>query len=137
MIFCTLEEAAREHGELLQQYLNTAVDPHFDKFSSLHASCWTSGTFLYIPRGLVVDQPLHSLGTITGGGVDLGHTLVVLEENAEATLLSEWASPAEDDKGLFCGATELILKAQLALAVRQSAGLGQGCMALWPPEGDR
>ena len=110
VIYCTLEEAAREHGELLQKYLNTVVDPHFDKFSALHASCWTSGTFLYVPRGVVVDQPLHSLGTITGGGADLGHTLVVLEENAEATLLSEWASPEEDDKGLFCGATELVQK---------------------------
>ncbi len=110
VIFCSLEEAAREHGDLLKQYLNTVVDPHFDKFSSLHASCWTNGTFLYVPRGVVVDQPLHSLGTITGGGVDLGHTLVVLEENAEATLLSEWASPNEEDSGLFCGATELVQK---------------------------
>lgn len=110
VIYCTLAEAAREHGELLKQYLNTVVDPHFDKFSALHASCWTSGTFLYVPRGVVVDQPLHALGTITGGGVDLGHTLVVLEDNAEATLLSEWASPADDDKGLFCGATEIVQK---------------------------
>ncbi len=68
VIFCSLEEAAREHSDLLQQYLNTVVDPHFDKFSALHASCWTTGTFLYVPRGVIVDQPLHTLGTITGGG---------------------------------------------------------------------
>lgn len=126
VIYCTLEEAAREHGELLQQYLNTVVDPHFDKFSSLHASCWTSGTFLYVPRGVVVDQPLHSLGTITAGGVDLGHTLIVLEENAEATLLSEWASPEEDDKGLFCGATEIVQKANSHLRYVSLQDWGKG-----------
>ena len=110
VIFCTLETAVRDHGELVQRYLNTVVDPHFDKFSSLHASCWTSGMFLYVPRGVSIDQPLHVLGSISGGATDLGHTLVVLEENAEATLLSEWGSPEENDQGLFCGATEIVQK---------------------------
>lgn len=110
VVFCSLDEAAREHSDLLRQYLHTAVDPHFDKFSALHASCWTSGIFLFVPSGVVIDQPLHALGSISDGGVDLAHTLVVLEENAEATLLSEWGSPGDNDAGLFCGATELIQK---------------------------
>lgn len=126
VVFCSLEEAAREHGELLQQHLHTVVNPHFDKFSSLHASCWTSGTFLYVPRGVVVDQPLHALGTLTDGGVDLGHTLVVLEENAEATLLSEWGSPKPDDTGFFCGATELIVKPNAHLRFVSLQDWGQG-----------
>ena len=110
VIFTSLEDAARDHGELLERYLHTqAVNPHFDKFSSLHAACWTTGTFLYVPRGVAIDRPLHTLGTITAGGVDLGHTLVVLDEGAEATFLSEWGSPDPHDSGLFCGATELIL----------------------------
>ena len=46
---------------------------------------------------------------MTDGGIDLGHTLVVLEEGAEATLLLETAAFAENDGGLHCGAIELIL----------------------------
>jgi Fe-S cluster assembly protein SufD len=42
-------------------------------------------------------------------GVDLGHTLVVLEDGAEATILVESASQAAGDGGLHCGATEVIL----------------------------
>ena len=127
VIFTSLEKAAQDHSDLLQRYLfQQAVDPHIDKFSSLHASCWSSGTFLYVPRGVVVDQPLHTLGTITGGGVDLGHSLVVLEEGAEATLLSEWGSPAVDDKGLFCGATELILQPRSRLRFVSLQDWGQG-----------
>jgi len=127
VIFTTLEEAARDHSDLLKQYLHTqAVDPHFDKFSSLHASCWTTGTFFYVPCGVIIDQPLHSLGTITQGGVDLGHTLVVLEEGAEATFLSEWGSPEMDDTGLFCGATELILKPNSHLRFVSLQNWGQG-----------
>jgi Fe-S cluster assembly protein SufD len=36
--------------------------------------------------------------------------LVVLEDGAEATFLSEWGSPNVNDSGLFCGATEVIVK---------------------------
>lgn len=126
VIFCTLEEAARHHGDLLQECLHTAVDPHADKFSSLHGSCWTTGTFLYVPRGVVVDEPFHSLGTLQGGGTDLSHMLIVLEDHAEATFLNEWGSPQTDDAGLFCGATELILKPNARLRFVSLQNWGQG-----------
>ena len=111
VIFGNLAEVAREHSDLVQKYLfQGVVDPHFDKFSALHASCWTSGTFLYVPRGVNVDQPFHSLSTISQNGVDLGHTLVVVEEGAEVTFLNEMRCAHEKDSGLYCGATELIIQ---------------------------
>jgi Fe-S cluster assembly protein SufD len=110
VVFTDLESAARDHPGLVRDHLFTrAVDPHYDKFSALHAACWSSGTFVYVPPGVVVDQPLHVLEGIAHGGADLGHLLVVLDEGAEATLLSEARSPTAQETGLFCGATELIL----------------------------
>ena len=50
---------------------------------------------LYVPRGLKVEAPLFSLVGLTHEGrVDLSHTLVVLEQGAEATLVRETASSA-------------------------------------------
>ncbi len=46
---------------------------------------------LYVPRGVVVDQPLHMLSAMSDGSTDLAHTLVILEDDAEATLLAETA----------------------------------------------
>ena len=43
-------------------------------------------------QGVQLDEPLHSLSAMSDGGVDLGKTLVILEQGAEATLLSETAS---------------------------------------------
>ena len=127
VIFTTLEVAAREHSDLVQQYLHTqAVDPHFDKFSALHGACWSSGTFLYVPRGVVVEEPFHALGSIDGNGVDLSHMLIVLEEGAQATFLNEWGSPHVEDRGLFCGATELILKPNARLRFVGLQNWGQG-----------
>ena len=103
VIFGSLATIAQQHPDLIEKYLfQKAIDPHFDIFSALHAACWTSGTVLYVPRGVVVDQPFYAQSTIADGGVDLGHTLVVLEDGAEATLLNEnGAAPSQTTTGLF------------------------------------
>ena len=44
---------------------------------------------MYVPRGVVVDRPLHIGSTMTDGGTDTTHTLIVLDEGAEATVLHE------------------------------------------------
>ena len=46
---------------------------------------------------------------MSDGGIDFGHTLVVLEDGAEATLLAECASPNVESKGLHCGGIEMIV----------------------------
>jgi len=111
VIFGSLEDALLQHGDLLREhFLCCAVDPHHDKFSALHAAFWTGGTILYVPRGVVVDEPFHALTTLSDGGSDLGHTLVVLGEGAEATMLTETESISDQAGGFHCGAVELIVR---------------------------
>ena len=55
-----------------------------------------------------IDEPLHCLSAMTSGGVDLGHTLVVLEEGAEATLhVRDGQRLGRRAAGFHCGATEV------------------------------
>jgi Fe-S cluster assembly protein SufD len=110
VLFGRLDRLVVEHGDLLKPHLlSRAVDPHYDKFAALHAAFWTGGTLLYVPRNTVVDRPLHTLSLLSDGGVDLNHTLVVLEEGSEATLLSESTSLDHKGRGLHCGAVELLV----------------------------
>lgn len=111
VIFGSLDELVNEHETLVQQnLLCRAVDPYTDRFAALHAAFWSGGHLLYVPRGVVIDDPLFALSVIRDGGSDLGHTLVILDEGAEATLLSEYASPSEETDGMHCGAIEILLK---------------------------
>ncbi|MEO2047376.1 MAG: Fe-S cluster assembly protein SufD [Pirellulales bacterium] len=129
VLFGSLDALVAEHGDLLRPFFEQRiVDPSHDKFSALSSACWCGGTLLYVPKGVCIDQPFHSLSAMssvptlaTGSGIDnlpgidLGRTLVILEEGAEATMLSETASSNDTGHGLHCGTIELLVGKEASL----------------------
>jgi Fe-S cluster assembly protein SufD len=117
VIFDHIGNVAREHPHVLERYLLTrAVDPATDVFSALHAAFWSSGAVLYVPAGIKLEAPLfHLVGMSAAGSSDFSHTLVVLEDGAEATLVQETASVGRARPGLHVGAVELVLGARAQL----------------------
>ncbi|MDG3005268.1 Fe-S cluster assembly protein SufD [Paludisphaera mucosa] len=109
--FVDLETAVKDHPEILRKHLLTdVVKPSDDVLAALHAAFWSGGSLLYVPRGVAVELPLFSIaGMSADGRIDFGHTLVVLEEGAEATLVRETASAGRGDApGLHVGALEVV-----------------------------
>ncbi len=116
VLFGSLDTMVREHGTLLRPYLESpAIDTARDKFAALNAACWSGGTLLYVPRGVVLDEPLHLLSLLSDGGIDFGRTLVILAEDAEATVLDEKQSTDGHGSGLHCGSLELHVGPQARL----------------------
>jgi len=112
VLFGGLEELVAAQGDRLRPYFERRqLNPVHDRFASLHSACWAGGTGLVVPRGVVIDKPLHAHATMTAGGTDFGRTLIVLEDGAEATFLLEDASFDPQGSGLHCGALEVVLGA--------------------------
>lgn len=111
VLFGDLADLVRDHRDILEPHLLTkAVHPETDRISAWHAAFWTGGLVLYVPRNVRIEQPLHSLiGLASAGGVDLSHTLVILEAGAEATVLEETCSQDTTTPGLHVGAIELLV----------------------------
>jgi Fe-S cluster assembly protein SufD len=111
VIYCDLDTAVREHEELFKQYFMTqAVPAGFGKFEALHAALWQGGTFLYVPKGVTVDQPFRSFTTSTHSGNSIfAHTLVVLEQGAEAFIADAYGSETFGGQSFASGVVELIL----------------------------
>ena len=81
------------------------------KFAALHAAFFSGGTFLYVPRGVVVDLPLQALAYFdAANAAAFTHTLVVVEEGAAVTLVENYASEENEARRFSNGAVELILK---------------------------
>lgn len=111
VLFGSLGRLVGERGDLLRPFFERqVVDPFKDKFSALNAACWSGGPLLYVPKGVKVEQPLHTLASLADGGVDLNKILVILEPGADATLLTETASMNPEASGLHCGSIELIVE---------------------------
>jgi Fe-S cluster assembly protein SufD len=110
IIFTDLVTACKAHEKLVRPNLMTkAVLPTDGKFAALHAALWTHGVFVYVPRNKVAELPLHVVMYNSHDGASLGHILVVLEENAQATIQVEYGSAEGQTHSSYIGATELLV----------------------------
>jgi Fe-S cluster assembly protein SufD len=65
------------------------------------------GLLLYVPKGLTLDAPLHSVLWGPGGGLaHFSHLLVYLDEGSSATYVHESASPTEASDAFHAGLVE-------------------------------
>ena len=56
-IVMPLAQAAEEHAELVERHLGSIVDGDTALVARNDAH-WTDGTFVYVPRGVTVDEPI-------------------------------------------------------------------------------
>lgn len=117
VIFTDLQTAERHHPEILEKILGKIVRPDEGKFAALAAAMANSGVLVYVPRGVEVKQPLHSV--LWGPGVNLAyfsHILILLEEGASLTYVHESASHTEmDGQSLHAGIVEIHVGAEANL----------------------
>src|SRR5215203_2278339 len=85
VVFTDLHTALREHEDLVKERLFGLVPEGYDKFAALSAAAFSGGSFLYVPRGVVV------------------------EEGATLTYIDEYASAGGEEPALSNGVVELFV----------------------------
>lgn len=111
VLFMPLAQAAREHRELVERHLFSAVKPDRDKFAALHAALFTGGTFLYVPESVSVDHPLISQFWSAGsGGAVLPHSLVIAGKGSRFQYVDEFLSADRQEVLLASGSSEVFLE---------------------------
>jgi Fe-S cluster assembly protein SufD len=128
VILSDLRTAAREHPEVVQQHLATeALPATFNKFAALNAALWDGGVFVYIPRGVRLEEPIRIARYISEGGIAvLPRTLIVADEGSQLGYVEEFMSPNFTVPTLSCGAVEVIASnsANVQYVALQSWGEG-------------
>ncbi len=111
VVFCDLQTAEAQYPDLLEKIFAKIVKPDAGKFAALTIAFAQNGVFLYVPKNVSVEAPLHSL--IWGaapGMATISHVLVYLEEGASATYVHEVASETLDgERAFFAGNIELYI----------------------------
>ncbi|HEY4693615.1 MAG TPA: Fe-S cluster assembly protein SufD, partial [Bellilinea sp.] len=125
VVFTDLRTAEQKHPALLEKIMGKVVTANEGKFASLAAALADNGVVLYVPRGVTIEQPLHSL--LWGPGEALAHVshvMVWLEAGATATYVHEYASPTEKAPAFHAGLVEIHVgdEANLTFVELQSWG---------------
>jgi Fe-S cluster assembly protein SufD len=106
--FESIDAALRDHPELLEGRLHSAVSADRSKFTALHAAFRSGGTFVYVPKDVHVRAPLQSLTYVDRSGLAVfPHTLLVLDEGANLTFIDRFVSPNNAEAVLSDAVTEI------------------------------
>jgi Fe-S cluster assembly protein SufD len=94
VVVTSLSDAARQDRDLLEaHFMAQAQRLGSDKFAALHAAFLGDGAFVYVPRGVELPDPIV-VAHVAGGQAAFPHTLVVLEDNASATVIDLFGGEA-------------------------------------------
>lgn len=78
-----------------ERFLAKAADLPTQPFAALNTALFRDGAFVYVPRGVTLDRPIHVLHVTVPGAAPLAvhpRCLIVAEENAKLTIVESYAT---------------------------------------------
>ena len=110
VIFQPLERAMVEHADLFQKYfMSTEATLGSAKFAALHRAMVSNGTFLFVPRGVEIEEPIEIFHWLRHENVSIfPHLLLVTDELAKVTVIEHFQSCDRNAAGFACGVNDLI-----------------------------
>ena len=110
VIFQRLERAMVEHADLFRKnFMSQPAVLGSAKFAALHQALVSSGTFLYVPRGVEIESPIEIFHWLHGENATVfPHLLLVTDELAKVTVVEHFRSLDRQLPGFACGVNDLI-----------------------------
>ncbi len=111
VIFENMDVALEKYPELVEQYFMDKCVPIDDhKFSLIHAAVWSGGTFIYIPKGVKVKEPLQAYFRMNrSASGQFEHTLIIADEGSEVTYIEGCSAPRYNASSLHAGCVEVFV----------------------------
>lgn len=115
LIFEDLTSAIAKDPDYFKPYfLEKAILPEEDKFIALNNALFSSGIFLYIPKGLEVRVPFRNVNFVNGSGRGLfSQTLIIVEPGSKVSFVEEGYSlggQSTDRQSVQSSVTEIYLR---------------------------
>src|SRR5438067_8204051 len=110
VIFQPLERALVEHADLFRKhFMSQPAVLGSARFAALHQALVSSGTFLYVPRGVEIEIPIEIFHWLHGENASVfPHLRLVADELAKVTVIESFRSADRHLAGFACGVNDLI-----------------------------
>ena len=110
IIFEDMPQAVIKYPELVKKYFMKLVPPSDHIFAALHGAVWSWGTFIYVPKGVKLTDPLQAYFRMnTYGWGQFEHTMIIIEDDAEGSYIEGCSAPKFDKASLHAGLVEVFV----------------------------
>ena len=110
VIFTNIETAIVEHPDLVKKYFGKLVPFGDNKYAALNTAVWSGGTFLYVPKGVKLDQPLSAYFRINTKSVgQFERTLIIVDNDAYVHYNEGCTAPIYDKNNLHAAVVEIFI----------------------------
>ncbi len=111
VLFCDMDTAVREYPELVQEYFGTIIPPNDNKFAALNSAVWSGGSFIYIPPGVHLEEPLQAYFRINAESMgQFERTLIIVDEGAFCHYVEGCSAPTYTSDSLHAAVVEVVIK---------------------------
>ena len=111
VLFCDMDTAVREYPELVQEYFGTIIPPNDNKFAALNSAVWSGGSFIYIPPGVHLEEPLQAYFRINAESMgQFERTLIIVDEGAYCHYVEGCSAPTYSNDSLHAAVVEVVVK---------------------------
>ena len=109
VLFIGPNEALEDYPEIFKKYFGKVIPPNDNKFAALNSAVFSGGSFIYIPPGVKVKQPLQAYFRINAENFgQFERTLIIADEGAEVTYMEGCTAPNFDTSTLHSAVVELV-----------------------------
>lgn len=110
VIFTDTDAALREYPELFKKYFATLVKNDDNKFAALNSAVWSGGSFIYIPKGVKLEQPLQTYFRINSEKMgQFERTLIIVDEDADLHYVEGCTAPTYSADSMHAAVVEIIV----------------------------
>jgi Fe-S cluster assembly protein SufB len=109
VLFCDMDTAVREYPDLVKKYFGSVIPPNDNKFAALNSAVWSGGSFIYVPPGVKVDQPLQAYFRINTENMgQFERTLIIADEGSQVHYVEGCSAPVYSTDSLHSAVVELV-----------------------------
>ena len=111
VIFLSTDMGLKLFPEIFKKYFATVIPIADSKFSALNSTCWSGGSFIYVPKGVKLEKPLQSYFRINNEKTgQFERTLIIADEGADIHYVEGCTAPIYSKESLHVGVVEIIVE---------------------------
>jgi Fe-S cluster assembly protein SufB len=109
VIFVNSTDGLKEHADIFRPWFGKVIPTADNKFSALNSAVFSGGSFIYIPKGVKLKQPLQAYFRINSENFgQFERTLIVADEGSEVMYMEGCTAPKFETATLHSAVVELV-----------------------------